>query len=284
VDSFRITVNALPATFDFDGELSVCKNQAGAVYQVPEPEPGVYYAWTLDAENPGGYFANSSSPYAVAGNIAIVNWENTAGAYQLNLYAYNEFDCSDAPFAKTITINDAEAPPPAQVLRKENDNMLFTTDTLAQSYQWGWMEKNTAGELTAEFLIPGKNQWYCRLPDGHTFNTSKYYYFVIAYFEDACGSRTFFNPPVSVEEITAQPFEVYPNPGSGIFNVNFNGNKFFAESTLEVYDISGQLIFKERIKDPKSDTIIDLSGRQRGVYLLVIRHGEIEYSSKIIIQ
>jgi hypothetical protein len=284
VDSFRITVNALPETFDFEGEFSVCKNQAGAVYQVSDPQPGVYYAWSLDAQNPGGYFANSSSPYSVAGNIAIINWENISGEYQLNLYAYNEFDCSDAPFAKTIAISNTEAPPPAQVLRKENDNMLYTTDSLANSYQWGWMEKSTSGELTAEYLIPEKNQWYCRLPDGHTFNPSRYYYFVIAYYDDACGSRTFYSPPVSVVEIEDQSYEIFPNPGNGIFNVRLNGKTLFAETVLEVYDISGQIIFKETIKDPKSETIIDLSGRQRGIYLLMIRNGEIEYSSKIIIQ
>jgi len=287
-DTFTITVNQLPESISFDGELTVCKNQAGVIYQVPDPQPGVYFKWELDQQNPGGVFANSALPYNVTGNIAIVNWGNTPGNYTLRLYAFNEFDCAADPVSKTITVTSTDAPPPTTVLRKDNDNMLYCADTLAKSYKWGWLQKNTSGELVQEYIIPDKKDWYCRLPDNHIFNPSVYNYFVISYYDEtSCGSRSFFNAPVSISEIEDDPILIYPNPGNGIFTVYLGKNVNRSGGFIEVYTISGQLVYRNRLLSAKADEIVDLSQSgpvDPGVYLLVIRTPEKLFNHKIIVQ
>ncbi|MBE0637194.1 MAG: T9SS type A sorting domain-containing protein [Bacteroidales bacterium] len=287
-DNFTIIVNQLPEAFGFDGELTVCSDQAGVIYQVPNPQPSVYFKWELDDENPGGVFANSSLPYDVSGNIAIVNWGDTPGNYILRLYAFNQFDCAADPFIKTIEVTNIEAPPPSTVLRKENDNMLYSSDTLAKSYQWGWLQKNAAGELVQEYIIPDKNDWYCRLPDGHVFNPLVYSYFVIAYFDEtSCGSRSFFNVPVNIDEITDKSITVYPNPGNGLFTVRFAPGVNTQGGVIEIYGISGQMIYSRNFKAASHEENVDLSLTgtiTSGVYLLKVRTPVSLFNYKLIVQ
>jgi len=288
VDYFTIVVNQLPETFDFVGEQTVCKNQAGVIYQVPNPEPGVYYRWELDVENPGAAFANSQNPLMVSGNIAIINWGENPGNYNLNLIAFNEFDCATNPVTKTVEISNTNAPPPTTVLRKENDNMIYCTDTLATSYQWGWMQKNAAGELVQEYIIPEKSDWYCRLPDGHTFNPSAYIYFVIAYYdENSCGSRSFFNAPVAIDELSEKNITIFPNPGNGIFTIRFGNEVTNRGGNIQIYTISGQMIYQQKLDATKNEETIDFSGTRTvepGIYLLVIRTPEILLNYKLVIR
>ncbi len=287
-DTFTIVVNQLPQTIGFEGELTVCKNQAGVIYQVPDPQPGVYFKWELDTENPGGVFANSPLPYNVSGNIAIVNWGNTPGNYTLRLYAFNEFDCAADPISKTVVVSTTDAPPPSTVLRKDSDNLLYCSDTLAKSYHWGWLQKNASGEIVQEYIIPDKNDWYCRLPDNHVFNPTVYNYFVISYYDEtSCGSRSFFNPPVSISEFEDDPVVIYPNPGNGIFTVRVSNKVNRSGGVIEVYTISGQLVYRNTLLPAKADEIVDLSQSgpvDPGVYLLVIRTPEKLFNHKIIVQ
>ena len=288
VDSFTIVVNQLPASVDFNGSLTVCSKQAGVVYQVIDPPPGVYYSWKLDSENPGAHFANSHSQNSVAGNIAIINWGSNPGNFNLSLIAYNASDCAADPVTKTIEVTATVATPPTTVSRKSDDNMLFATDTLASSYQWGWFVKNESGELMQEYIIPDKNDWYCRLPVGHIYNPLLYHYFVITYNEDgSCGSRSFHNVPVGFEEAERDALTIYPNPNSGVFILRLNNANNMHNGILEVYDNMGQMVLTRDMKSAGNEQIIDLRNRGRatpGVYMVLLRTSRAVISSKIIVQ
>jgi hypothetical protein len=287
-DTFTIVVNNLPGMVDFEGPLNVCSKQGGVVYQVIDPPSGLYYSWKLDAENPGGFFANSYNPYAVAGNIAIVNWGEDPGNYSLQLWASNEFGCTPVPVSKMIEITASVASPITTVLRKSNDNMLYATDTLAKSYQWGWFTKNEAGELREEFLIPGKNEWYCRLPDGHLFDPLRFYYFVITYFNEVmCGTRSFYNAPVGIEEIQQNHISIYPNPNNGIFTLILHDVAQLQSGVIEVYNAIGQQVYYKEIDTTRKEQIIDLNQSGfagTGVHLVVLRSAGLVFRSKIIVQ
>jgi hypothetical protein len=287
-ESFTITVNPLPEPANMQGSWVVCSNQAGSLYQVAEPEPGIYYSWELDDDNPGGYFVNSTNPLRASGNIAIVNWLNNPGTYNLKLFAYNEFDCSGSPLIGQIEITSASAPVPSRVVKIENDNMLYSTDSLAASYQWGWFTKNSSGELTQEYIIPGKSEWYCRLPDGHVFNPSQYYYFVIAWNNDgSCGSRTFFNAPVGIPEIQQPAFTVYPNPGKGVFSLSVSDDQRKEQLVVEVFSSSGQLVYTGVLAPYSTEYLIDISrsgNTGAGIYILRVMVGGEVHHRRIIVQ
>jgi hypothetical protein len=53
---------------------------------------------------------------------------------------------------------------------------------------------------------------------------------------------------------------IYPNPSSG----KFTFTDIEKGSTIEVFDISGKLIFETTTKE--STTLIDLEGKEKGVY------------------
>lgn len=287
-DSFTIVVNNLPGVVDFEGPLSVCSNQGGVVYQVIDPPPGLYYSWKLDAGNPGGSFANSYNLYAVAGNIAIVDWGQNTGNYTLQLLASNELGCTPVPVTRLIEVTASVASPVTTVWRKSNDNMLYATDTLAKSYQWGWFTKNEAGELREEFLIPGKNEWYCRLPEGHVFDPLRYYYFVITYFDEViCGTRSFYNAPVGIEEIHQNHVSVYPNPNSGIFTLTLNNFTQLQSGVIEVYNAMGQKVYHKEMNTTRKEQNIDLNETgiaSAGIHLVVLRTSDYIFRSKIIVQ
>lgn len=287
-DSFTIVVNQLADAVNFEGSLTVCSNQAGVVYQVIDPPSGIYYKWELDPDNPGGYFANSYDQYAVDGNIAIVNWGSDPGDYELKLFAYNQSDCASDPVIKSVEITSSQAAPITQVLRKTDDNMLYATDTLASSYQWGWLEKNDMGNFMQEFIIPEKNDWYCRLPDGHIYDPIRYYYFVITYNADGeCGSRSFHNFPVGIDKTEIELLSVYPNPNDGLFILKMNDFSSLHDGHIEVYDIMGQKVFFMDLKSVKNEAVIDIrkSGRVvKGVYTLLLSTPVSRTSLKIIVQ
>lgn len=288
-DFFTIEVNQLPQAFSFTGELSVCRNQAGVIYQVPDPQPGVYYNWALEPGNTGGVFANSFFPDVASGNIAVMDWGDIPGNYKLHLLAFNQFGCAADTITQIIEVTGSEAPPPSTVSRKENDNMLLSSDTLAASYQWGWLEKNSAGEIILEYIIPGKNTWYCRLPDGHTFNPALYNYFVIAYYEDnSCGSRSFFNPPVSIEELTAGELSVFPNPSKGSFTIILGGKTNLDEVHVSVYNVFGNMVLQRRFYSLTSNQLqIDLAHAgvaDSGFYFLTVQAAGELFTLKIVIQ
>jgi hypothetical protein len=183
-------------------------------------------------------------------------------------------------------VTETDAPPSAEVLRKDSDNMLYSTDTLAKAYQWGWLQKNAAGELIEEYIIPDKNQWYCRLPDGHVFDPAVFIYFVIAYYdEESCGSRSFFNVPVGIEDISEDLLTVFPNPGNSVFTVSWSDAVDAAQAVIEVYNISGQMIYQQKPAGAGNKAVIDLSNRAgAGIYLLNLRTPDQLFSTKIVIQ
>lgn len=283
---FTIAVRQLPDMVEFTGPVSVCANQAGVVYQVLDPQPGVYYKWMLDPENAGGDFANSFNPHAVSGNIAIVDWGANSGNFPLHLFAFNQYDCVGDPVTIQIQVSNTRALKPTTVFRKANDNMLYCSDSLASAYQWGWFTKNANGELSGEYLIPDKNSWYCRLPDGHVFSPSVYYYFVITYHAGSqCGSRSFFNAPVGIYELQEVNFKIFPNPNHGTFTIRDAG-KHNEPVNIEILNPHGRVVFNKKFEGFFREINVDMRSAgvtAKGVYMVRIKNKEQVSALKFIV-
>lgn len=58
-------------------------------------------------------------------------------------------------------------------------------------------------------------------------------------------------------------FEIYPNPGTGIFNLSFS-SPFQKSCELKIYSVKGELIYFQRLSAGAS--FIDLSGVSKGIY------------------
>ncbi len=74
--------------------------------------------------------------------------------------------------------------------------------------------------------------------------------------------------------------KIFPNPNKGTFLINSNGVN--EELNIEIYSISGQLIYK----NISSNNVIsvDMNDEAKGVYLIKITSGKEVYNSKIILK
>ncbi|MES2140879.1 MAG: T9SS type A sorting domain-containing protein [Bacteroidota bacterium] len=91
-------------------------------------------------------------------------------------------------------------------------------------------------------------------------------------------------PEVGINEIYADnTLDVYPNPASRIFNINFKESS--SPATLNISDTKGQVIFSQVLDGPSQgrNKTIDLKDNAPGVYLLTIRSTEKIITKKIIL-
>jgi PKD repeat protein len=87
---------------------------------------------------------------------------------------------------------------------------------------------------------------------------------------------------VGIPELTGSDFRVYPNPGSGVFVLEFattDNNRV----ELEVSDTYGKLIRKASLIKNKSTYVLDLKAEKDGVYFVKITDGNEQIVKKISI-
>lgn len=93
------------------------------------------------------------------------------------------------------------------------------------------------------------------------------------------------SPTVGVNEnLTSSIFNIYPNPSSGIINIDFY-EPSSKEITFTVLNAVGKVVYNETINNSKNgiQTIISLENKPKGVYLLQIRSRNDLHTKKIII-
>ncbi len=83
-----------------------------------------------------------------------------------------------------------------------------------------------------------------------------------------------------IEENTSQKFLVYPNPTSGVFNVEYK-NTNLDDCSFRIYDAFGKLLISNNLT--KENTTINLSSQPDGIYFLqLIESGEFVSIQKIV--
>jgi hypothetical protein len=87
------------------------------------------------------------------------------------------------------------------------------------------------------------------------------------------------NVPCRVGEFAEIPFDIYPNPSSGIFKV-VNGENEYAK--LEIKDVTGKLIFTALLVD--QETEIDLTQFPAGIYIAFLKTNNSTQMKKLIIR
>ena len=90
--------------------------------------------------------------------------------------------------------------------------------------------------------------------------------------------NNFINCETSINDLqNTIPYRIFPNPTSGLINIEslseFNGE-------LKLIDITGKTIIEDIPLQP--NTSIDLSGMEKGIYLLILKSEKNIYTAKII--
>ncbi|MBX7093434.1 MAG: T9SS type A sorting domain-containing protein [Flavobacteriales bacterium] len=78
---------------------------------------------------------------------------------------------------------------------------------------------------------------------------------------------------------------VYPNPSTGLFNLNLSMNRSEAVQ-VQVFDMSGKLVFNRKLNfnAGNSNYLLDLNAEGNGIYQVVITGSEQQFKSRIIKQ
>ena len=93
---------------------------------------------------------------------------------------------------------------------------------------------------------------------------------------------TQMNSSVSINDKSKSTINVYPNPASD--NVNIVTNTLDLNSQINIYDISGKLIFSQKIKDNFSVINLPVDTYKSGVYTISLLENKSIYYKKLIVK
>src|SRR5688572_19625569 len=99
--------------------------------------------------------------------------------------------------------------------------------------------------------------------DTEPYNGISYYRLKQTDFDGNSKYATIITVPNCKEDLPENSLTIYPNPGSGTFNLLFNGDKAQVYS-IEIYNVSGERVYYSG----SYQSIIDLSGKQSGIYFV----------------
>lgn len=87
------------------------------------------------------------------------------------------------------------------------------------------------------------------------------------------------DPIITIEELTNEGISIYPNPSSGVFNVeSFNSGNYM----IEISDINGKMIYSKINLDENIQ--IDLSKYSKGIYIIRIKSVNEIRTAKIVLK
>ena len=89
------------------------------------------------------------------------------------------------------------------------------------------------------------------------------------------------NTLLTIKEFTYNQLTVYPNPSTGIFNIQTKNP--IENATMTVYDLNGRIVYQAKSENIENKSL-DLNNLSNGIYILNIANGNVKYSQKIIKQ
>ncbi len=94
-----------------------------------------------------------------------------------------------------------------------------------------------------------------------------------------CGN---FTIPLKVDETNVEKadFLVYPNPGTGVFNIKFS-TPINKETTIYVRDIIGRVVTTKRLNQGEQNSIIEIN--TKGLFIVSVEHKGNIITQKIIV-
>ena len=262
----KLTVLPLPDTTTIYGVTTVCRNQQEVRYGIAQTNTNYTYFWSTT----GGKIVSNPTD-----KVAYVNWGLKDGVDTLRLTQINKSTGCLNEMKLPVRIKFGQAPTKSKILRKENSNLLFCSDsTFGVVYQWGFLTKST----NLETDIAGGNLRYVLLP--HTFDTTMYEYYLKTSL-GACETKSYYNKSstTGMEDMLNAAFSLYPNPSSGVVNIKSN-NVLIA--SIKVFDNQMRLI-ENRVLDNTLAAQFKLNAPP-GIYFVQMTDSQsLNYWAKLIL-
>ena len=162
----------------------------------------------------------------------------------------------------------------------------------APSFKYDWIGIYKLGNIPG---MVGSTDWkyvsgktgsviFNSLPPGNYFAN----YFLLNGYDEP-GNRVYFsvetNAVSAKYNLTGETITIYPSPTNGMLNIGFNN---FRENikTISVTTLLGQLVFFQSLKEDhlKETETIDISGNQKGIYLISVTTHASTMTGKVILK
>jgi uncharacterized repeat protein (TIGR01451 family) len=200
-----------------------------------------------------------------------VHFQNTGNAPALNIYILDTLD-SDLDIGTFSILDNSHSMTYSfinnRVIRFDFQNINLPDSASDQQGSNGFVTYSVRQKLN---LIPGTK----------ILNTA-YIYFD---YNPAIVTNTTVNTiqpaTVSIEDKANSEFEIYPNPSTGIINIDFNS--FRQNCNIDILNSCGQLILSEK-QNNRPSTSFDLSGQSKGLYVIKVQTENKVIIRKIIIE
>jgi subtilisin-like proprotein convertase family protein len=88
-------------------------------------------------------------------------------------------------------------------------------------------------------------------------------------------------PPLSIEENVLAGLKIYPNPSTGIVNIDLGTTILDDKSIVKLYDVQGRMISTKEMNN--SIDQINISNLSNGVYMISIENGTAKTTKKIVL-
>jgi hypothetical protein len=176
-------------------------------------------------------------------------------------------------------------------MRPENDT-LTSQPTVLQSPVVDFGDVNGVIMTTLPHLLDAgsgqKSYLWNNGSSSQTYNvTANGTYSVTVTGQNDCQTKkvVYINPENSLEEISAtgMAVKIYPNPGSGLFNLEINMEKP-EDLIINIVSMNGQVVFNQKLTAQETLLYpVDLTSYPRGMYQIMISGDNLIYRAKVII-
>lgn len=168
----------------------------------------------------------------------------------------------------------------------EHGNNTITISDGWDGTAWGFFSKE---ELVLDYSTPNDEvvypNEYSDFEFSHKLTNVNYYVWYGSWLDDEKFIFYYSEKDVSgIVDIINSEISIYPNPNTGIFNIEING--FGQQFNISVLDFAGRVIEQEEAKASANEyrNTLDLSKYSSGVYFLRISNDNKSDYRKIVIQ
>ncbi len=88
---------------------------------------------------------------------------------------------------------------------------------------------------------------------------------------------------IGMDELTAADWSLFPNPGTGVFNLQYNGKNGLAN--IEVMDLTGRIVYNKQSQVAKGSTqSLDITGLSAGNYNVRLTVGGVRTEQRLMVK
>ena len=207
-------------------------------------------------------------PYSIPGVLSITGNSSTTPGYYYYFYDW-ELQASTCESNRTKVTATVNHTPIAQFTSQMNNKLCSFTNTTkgnVSSLYWDFGDQTTSTltNPTHTYAVVGQYNVKLAATNGNCTDTIK---------------QT-INVTDGINEIAINSLKIMPNPAHERFTIDF-GTALLNEAQLEVFDILGKKMNAYTLNIAKTE--INISGYERGVYLLKILINNQIFSKKLVV-